>query len=237
VITINLPDDATGRVLFDIDGNNFYANVNNGVASVDVSSLSAGIKQVNWKYLGDGNYTEINGNFTLSVKVKEKITDNKNVVMYYTDGSKYQVRIWGSDAKVVSGATVVFTINGKSTPVKTDKNGYASIKLTQTPNKYGIVAEYNDIKVKNSITIKKVLSAKNLSKKKAKKIKYTAKVKGKKPFKGKKVTFKINGKKYTKKTNKKGIATVYLKKLKVGKYKITVSYEKTKVTKTVKIKK
>jgi hypothetical protein len=62
-------------------------------------------------------------------------------------------------------------------------------------------------------------------------------------LKGKKITFKFNGKKYTAKTDKKGIAKVtiksnILKKLKVGK-KITyqATYVKDTVKKTVKVKK
>jgi hypothetical protein len=135
------------------------------------------------------------------------------------------------------GNSVAFTINGKKITVKTDKNGYASFKITQKPKKYTVTAQYKDIKVQNTITVKKVLSAKNISKKKAKKIKYTATVKGKKAFKGKKVTFKINGKTYSAKTNKKGVAKVYLKNLKVGKHKIVIKYADTKVTKTIRIKK
>lgn len=61
--------------------------------------------------------------------------------------------------------------------------------------------------------------------------------------KGLKVTFKFNGKKFTAKTNKKGIAKVtikkkLLKKLKIGKkVKIQVSYGKTTKNMIVKIKK
>jgi hypothetical protein len=62
-------------------------------------------------------------------------------------------------------------------------------------------------------------------------------------LKNKKITFKFNGKKYTAKTNKKGVAKVtikssILKKLKVGK-KVTyqATYLKDTVKKTVKVKK
>ena len=66
---------------------------------------------------------------------------------------------------------------------------------------------------------------------------------GSKLLKGKKITFMFNGKKYTAKTNKKGIAKVIikkkvLKKLKVGKkVKYRVSYGKIVAKKTVKVKK
>ncbi|MBR3148885.1 MAG: hypothetical protein IKF64_01845 [Eubacterium sp.] len=81
-------------------------------------------------------------------------------------------------------------------------------------------------------------------KKRAKKLvlQATVKVDGK-AVKGKKVTFKFNGKKYTAKTNKNGVAKVtikknVLKKLKVGK-KVTysVTYNKITAKRTVKVKK
>ena len=62
-------------------------------------------------------------------------------------------------------------------------------------------------------------------------------------LKNKKITFKFNGKKYTAKTNKKGVAKVtikssVLKKLKIGK-KVTyqATYSKDTVKKSVKVKK
>ena len=80
-------------------------------------------------------------------------------------------------------------------------------------------------------------------KKSAKKIVLQVTLKQGNPLKGKTVTFKFNGKKYTAKTNKNGIAKVtikknVLKKLKVGKkIKYTATYNKVTVSKTVKVKK
>ena len=89
------------------------------------------------------------------------------------------------------------------------------------------------------LTLKKVKV-----KKSAKKLVLQATLKiNKKAKKGLKVIFKFNGKKYTAKTNKKGVAKVtikkkVLKKLKVGKkVKIQVSYGKTVKKLTVKVKK
>ena len=234
IVSIRFSSSATGRVLFDVGGKNVYSNIKNGVASLDISSLS-NVKKIVWRYLGDENYTEMAG--IIVIPYQSKIINNKNVIAFYTDGLLYKVRILENGKVVGKGKVVLFKINGKTISAKTDKNGYASFKITQTPKKYTVVTQYGDVKVKNSITVKKVLFAKNVSKKKAKKVKYTATVKGKKAFKGKKVTFKVNGKKYAAKTNKKGVATVYLKNLKVGKHKIVVIYAKTKVTKSIKIKK
>lgn len=82
--------------------------------------------------------------------------------------------------------------------------------------------------------------AKKITVKKGKKIKYQAKLlnnKGK-ALKGKKITFKIKGKTYSAKTNKKGVATIKVtQNLKVGKYAVTIKYLKDSIKKTLTIKK
>ena len=53
--------------------------------------------------------------------------------------------------------------------------------------------------------------------------------------KGKKITFKFNKKTYKAKTNKKGVATVSIKNLKIGKFTITSSYGGCTIKNTIKI--
>ena len=71
---------------------------------------------------------------------------------------------------------MTFKINKKTVKVKTDKNGYAKLKISQKVGKYTIYATYKGFKLSNKIVVKPVLTAKNISKKKAKKIRFTAKL-------------------------------------------------------------
>ena len=114
------------------------------------------------------------------------------------------------------------------------------------PGTYKITITALGISVAKTITVKHIVTLKSATvKKSAKKLilqASLAKVNGK-YLKSKKVTFKFNGKKYTAKTDKKGIAKVtiksnILKKLKVGK-KVTyqATYLKDTVKKSVKVKK
>ena len=134
---------------------------------------------------------------------------------------------------------VVMKIAGKSYKVKTNSKGYASKTFSLTPGKYKITTYYKGSTVKNTITVKKVLKAKSKTVKKSKRIKYSAVLKTSKgkAIKNKKVTFKIKGKTYSAKTNKKGIATVSFKNLKVGKYPVVVKYLKSQVKITLRVKK
>jgi hypothetical protein len=182
-----------------------------------------------------------NQSFSFStVKNPSKITNNKNVVKDYDGKITFKVRVIGKNGKAVGkNEVVVMKVAGKTYNVKTDKNGYASKTFSLTPGKYTITATYKGSTVKNTLTVKKVLKAKSATAKKSKKIKYTASLKSSKgkAIAGKKVTFKINGKTYSAKTNKKGVATVNFKNLKVGKYSVIVKYLNSQVKTTLKVKK
>jgi hypothetical protein len=169
-----------------------------------------------------------------------KIKDNRNVVVDYSGKVTFKVRVYGADGKPVGkNQVVIMIISGKSYNVKTDGNGYASKVFSLVPGKYKITTTYKESTVKNTITVKKVLKASSKTVKKAKKIKYSATLKTSKgkPIKGKKITFKIKGKIYSAKTNRKGVATVSFKNLKAGKYTVVVKYLKSQVKATLKVKK
>jgi len=180
-----------------------------------------------------GQYVENN------VEVLSSIVENKDVIMYFNNGDSYKVRIIGFDGKAVgSGVEVLFKVNGKSYKIKTNSEGYAIFKIKLKPNKYTVSATYNSYSVFNKITVKPILTAKNISKKKSKSIKFKAKlVNGQgNALKNKKITFKIKSNKYSAKTNKKGFATIKIRNLQVGNYKIKSIYGKSKITNKIKIR-
>ena len=169
---------------------------------------------------------------------------NKNIAVDYDGGSYFSVKVSTADGHVVVGDSVKFTIDGKTSTVKTDSNGIAKIKISQIPKKYTITTTYKGKSVKNTVTVKQVLKTSKVTvKKTAKKftLKATLKINGK-LVKGKLITFKFNGKTYKVKTNSKGIAQKTLnkkiiKKLKKGKtYTVKVTYLKDTIKTTVKVK-
>ena len=176
---------------------------------------------------------------TQKITVINTISGNKDITSYYK-GATYKVRVWTDNGKAVGAGEIVnMTLNGKTYQVKTDANGYASLNINLSPKTYTITATYKGFKVSNKVTIKPTVITKNISQKKAATVKFTAKIvnsKGK-VVKNKKVTFKVKGKTYNVKTNTKGIATLSLKNLKVGKYVVYSSYGGLKVKNTITIKK
>jgi len=261
-VSIEISKDITGKVTIDAN----EVTITNGKGTYTISNLASGNYTKTVIFEGDDDFKADEKTVSFSVttapspaddnsseenatpvKVDPKIVAKDMTVQYYA-GKYYQVTVYGDDGKVASGVSVTFTLNGKKvTTTKTNENGIAKFKVTQTPiTKAKIITNALGVSVTKKLTISRVLVLKAVTvKKSAKKLVLTAtlkKVNGK-YLKGKKITFKFNGKKYTAKTDKKGIAKVtiksnILKKLKVGK-KITyqATYVKDTVKKTVKIKK
>ncbi|KZX12751.1 C1 family peptidase [Methanobrevibacter oralis] len=171
-----------------------------------------------------------------TLKIIPILKENKNVVNYFGATTKYKLRVYGDNGKAVgSGVSITFKVNSKSYTIKTNKYGYAILKIKLNIGKYTIKTTYKSFKVANKITVKPVLITKDIKVKKAKKIKFTAKlvnIKGKTLYK-RTITFKFKEKTYKVKTNSKGIAKISLKNLKVGKYKIYSIYTKSKIKNTI----
>ena len=251
--TIKLPNNATGNLTVYIDGKNYTTPLVNGSATITVPGLADGEYNTTISYTGDKNYLPITKNTTVTIKtVKDPvygITGNKDIQMLYTAKTPYTVLITKDGKAVGANEVVTIKFNGKTYNVKTDKNGYATLKLPDAKpktGKYTITATYKGITVKNTVTVKHIINAKNKKVKKSKKVtkvEITLKKVNGKVLKNKKITIKFKGKKYKVKTNKKGkaiwkVKKSMLKKLKVGKkYKYTVTYGKDTVTKKLKIKK
>ena len=215
----------------------------NGIATLTYTvpaSLNTGVHDIVVKINGLDYYNDANATFNLKVAKKALITGGKSYSVYYGNTIKYKVRIFDLNGKAVgAGNIVTFTVNGQTKKVKTDKNGYATFSAKFKTGTYTITAQFNGYKVSNKLTFKPTLIAKNISKKKVKVTKFTVKLvnnKGK-ILKSKKITFKLGNKKYSAKTNKKGIATLSLKNLKIGKYAITSSYGGCTIKNTIQIKK
>ena len=202
----------------------------NGVAKIDVK-LKPGTYTVK---ITNPNTSEEK---TQKIKVLSRITENKNLVMYYGSGSSYKVKVLDDYGNIAKNVSVKFTYRGKTYNKRTDSKGYAYLKISSKPNKYAISVTYKGFTVKNNVTVKPTIIAKNLTKKRAKTVKYTAKLlnsKGK-IIKSKYLKFKFKSKTYKRKTNSKGIATLSLKYLKKGKYSVYLTYGNLTVKRTIKI--
>ena len=153
---------------------------------------------------------------------------SKNLIKYYKSSKQFNVKVYDAYGKLAKNRYVSFKINNKTYKVRTNDKGIASLKINQKPGKYNVLVKYGKVQVKNRITVKTVLITKNITKKVGKRKYFSIKVlnaKGK-PYAKQVLKVKFRGKTYKLKTKKNGIARfIASKRLKVGTYKIKVSYK------------
>ena len=228
----------TGDIILEINGQYYKIIVTNGAGSRNLGEVKAGNYKYNATYIGAGLLASSQTTGTFNVAANNYRITGNNINAYYGANKNYKIQLLNNN-KPVKDAIITIKINKNTVQVKTDNQGYATLKLTLKPGKYTITSTYKNVKATNKITVKKTLITKNKKIKKGKTLTYTAKLLNKngKKQKNKKITFKINGKKYKTKTNKKGIAKIKVKNLKVGKCKIITTYGKQKNTNWITVKK
>jgi hypothetical protein len=232
------------------EGDEFIVEIKSNVVPISFSSRQHYIVNSSQQFVGGewqdttvAGYVNCVKAYTLADDTK--VIDAKDISVDYDGDNYFSVTVVTADGHAVgAGETVKFTIDGKTSSVKTDSNGVAKIKITNVPKKYTMTTTYNGKSVKSTVTVKQVLTTSKVTvKKTAKKftLKATLKINGK-VVKGKWITFKFNGKTYKAKTNVKGVAQKTLsknviKKLKKGKtYTVKVTYLKDTIKTTVQVK-
>jgi hypothetical protein len=220
--------------------NNVVTDANtdeNGVARLKVNSDPGGYT-VKYSFSGEGyagceNSTDIFVISTSTSKIK-----GSDYTAYVGITNKYSVTLTVGGTPLVN-RQVVFNINGKTYYKTTNSKGKASINIDQAKGTYVISYSYagesniNPASATSKITVKKgmptkIVKANNEVYRNKQKNYFKIKLKDERgtPLAGMKIIFKINGKKTVKKTNSKGIAKVKIK-LKTGKYKLKIWFDKT----------
>lgn len=248
LFSIDLPADATGMFIVNVNGTEYSTQVVNGSASIKIPKLDNGEYNITLAYSGDGKYSSASKSSMMTVvnlKPFPEFSQNRDAEIVYSNSYSYKVLLT-FHRKPAAGQTVNIIFNGISYKCVTDNNGYATLKVnTKTKaGKYKITAKYDNIEVSNTIKINHLIKAsiKMMKSKSIRVVVTLSKVNGK-FLKSKKVRIVFKGKKYISKTNKKGVAKFKISKklsskLKKGKkYKCNVSYGGDKIVKKFKIKK
>ena len=163
VISVKLASDATGEVVITVNGEDYTAAIENGVASVTVSDLKAGDYTVTVKYTGDNNYNEATGSAEFSVL---KITPEMDVTV--------EDIVFGEDLivnavlPVDATGEVVITVNGVDYHVAIE-NGEASVTVSgleagdyTVAVKYAGDDNYNAAEVTKGVNVAKANPALNV---------------------------------------------------------------------------
>ena len=243
------------NIVLSVDGANYTGTTDaNGIAKIKVNINKAGTFDAVAYFYGEGILLASTnaGKLTLG-KDSTSLTSSGKTYTVTSSSKTITVTLKDGSGNLVANRKVTATVNGKTVSATTNSKGVATFNLALNAVKTYTVslkfagdsyytASSSSIKVKVTKTKTKLTVPKKTYKAKAKTKKLTATLKDQtgKAIKSKKVTFIVNKKKYTAKTNKKGVATVKVKLSKKKTYKFTVKFAGDKtyvaVKKTGKVK-
>ena len=166
-----------------------------------------------------------------NISVLTTLIDNKDIDMYYRDGTAFAITVLDGQGKPLANAAVRFNVNGVFYDKITDENGIAKLGIRLYPNNYIITSSYNGLEVSNRINVSSsnttiigkdayvIMDSINSN--------YTVTlvdVKGN-PIGNKTVYFRYDNKQVTATTDKNGNATITISGLKNGDYNITYGFD------------
>ena len=203
-------------------------------------NLNSGTYTVLTSFAGTNKYNSQSLKSTVTVKSTIKCSDFSK---YYKNTASYYSTFYTQKGKLLKNTPIKFKLNSKTYSVKTNAKGIGKLAVDLKPGKYSIssVNTNTSESVSKTITIKSLIVSSNLALKEGESGKFNVKILNSygKVSPNKKVKITVNGKSYTKTTNKNGIASLDIK-LNFGKYDIITEYNGLKsvnyitVSKTVK---
>lgn len=128
-----------------------------GVANLPIN-LRTGNYTISAKFNGNAIYNGDNITNTIAVlKVTPVLTSN-NLVMYYKDGSAYEVSLVDNNGRPIVNEVVKFTICSVTYNIKTNSDGIAKLPINLRVGEYIITAAFGDscydyVRVTNTISV------------------------------------------------------------------------------------
>jgi C1A family cysteine protease len=219
--------------------------VNENGASFNVGGnigyLKAGKYLINFSFNGDELYYPSQLKVNVSIIKKESILSSEGLTTtadVTKTGQYLMINLKGSESKSLANRNVIVMLNGNAYNLITDSfgNAYLQVNIAKSGTYEAQISFLGDdeyysssiackVIVKKQKTSLKVPKKSYKSSKKVKKITATLKNNEGKPIPSKKIIFKVNGKKYIKKTNRKGLATLKVKLTKKKTYKVTAKFK------------
>ena len=235
VISVALPEDATGEVIISVNGKNYTVMTKYGMANVTISDLANGTYSVDVFYNGDDIYAPIKNSTAFTVS---KVSDY-NMTVDIADIVKGENATITVSVPEDGTGSVIVTINGtdyKGTVVNgtakviipgLDEGTYKVVTFYTGDNKYDSMIVNGTITVnKNTIT---TLTMNNLVKYFGSSQRLVAKLADAlgNPIANATVYFTINGKVHARITDENGTASIAIRLL-PGEYKASALFNGTK---------
>ncbi|MGN0176231.1 MAG: Ig-like domain repeat protein [Methanobrevibacter sp.] len=221
------------NVKLTFNGKTYTVKTNSkGMAYLTVPTVKPGTYTIKYQYLTPSSFDYCSGSNKIVISKQTATVSAGNLVMNYKDGSDYTVVVKDKFGKALKNVKVNFLINGKTYTHTTDSKGVAKQAIGLSIGYYSVKTSISNSYYKHS-TISKYISVKgtkfvgeNLNIPVGEKVSYSLKLLDYKnnPIKNTKVSFTLDGKKYTATTSSSGIAKVNLGVLSKGTHTIKYSH-------------
>ncbi len=210
-----------GQIIsFTVNGKTYNRTTNsNGVATLCINNLKEGKYPITYSFAGNDYYNSSSGKSTLTVvKMNTKLTAS-NMVMVYSNKTRYTIRLLDAKNNPLANKKIIFKINGVTYQLTTNANGYAArtinlaVGVYKTQISYAGDNYYNGSSTYTKITVNKVttkIAANDFRENYGDKNPFVVRLYSNlaNQIANKKITFNINGKTYTRTTNKNGRASL-----------------------------
>ena len=199
------------KIKIQINGQTYTKTTDNkGKVSINLN-LNSGSYTVLSTCSGNSEFEGSTAKSTVTIKSTVKSSD---LTKYYKNTKAYYSTFYDIKGKLLKNIAVKFKLNSKTYSVKTNSKGVGKLSINLNPGKYSIssVNPKTSETISKTITIKSLIETKDLTMNEGNIGKFSVKILNSngKASPNKKVTLKVNGKSYTKTTDKNGIATLEL---------------------------
>ena len=238
-VSIELPKDATGYLLVDVDGQGYYVPVKDGKATLDLPELAPGNHTVTVTYTGDKKYDSANATQTITVEEDIHTVIAENLTKVEKAPDRFEAIFTDAKGNPLANTDVTFELNGQKYTRTTDANGKAGMNINLIAGNYTVVTTNPVTKesVTNTITVLPRLEGNDLTKYFRNASQYRVKVlddNGNPAKAGEIVTFNINGVFYNRTVGSDGYAQMSIN-LNPKDYIITAEYKGCRISNKIKV--
>jgi len=217
------PSDATGDVVFNVNGKDVPAAVSNGKAAYKLADLTPGHYAVKATYGGDVNHKSSSDNISFNIREDKVEVSAPDLIKYYKGSERFVVTVKENNVPL-AGKNVTINLNGKPYTRTTDSDGQASMAINLDSGKYDATVEYDGIKAYSTVTVNPTIVAKDFTKIFRNNTQYYGEFRNSDGslLRNTDVKFNINGVFYTRTTNDQGVAKMNIN-LNPGSYILTAT--------------
>ena len=159
-ITVNLPDDATGKVIINLDKNNYTIENITTAKTITIPKINEGSYNCTIYYSGDDKYNSYNDTRQILVNINRNVKISASDITTTNKNGKFELTLLDAKNNPLSSELIIVYIDTDEYDVTTNKNGTATVYygLNSGEHKVNVYFNstdtYNPLKTTFKITIK-----------------------------------------------------------------------------------